>query len=247
MKTRRIVLLGPPGSGKGTQAAKIAARLQVPHIATGDLFREEIAAQTELGVLADSFIAHGNLVPDEVTNQVVRERLAAPDAAGLSCWTAIRARSTRRAPWKRTLAELNRRASDGAFLIDVPDDAIVQRAIGRVLCPNCGAIYHLQFKPPSVAGICDICRSVLVVRDDDTPSTVRHRLTVYHRITAPVIEFYKQKNLLAKRGWRGETRRNFGRATCADRKSLVELSPWRTPKISSWTDWSGAAQGERQA
>ena len=194
MSARRIVLLGPPGSGKGTQAVKIAAHLSVPHIATGDLFREEIAAQTELGVLADSFIAYGNLVPDEVTNQVVRERLAMPDAQGFVLDGYPRTLDQARA-LEENLAEL-KRPLDGAFLIDVPDDAIVQRAVGRVLCPGCGAIYHLQFKPPSVAGICDLCRSVLVVRDDDTPSTVRHRLTVYHRITAPVISFYRDRNLL---------------------------------------------------
>lgn len=194
MSAQRIVLLGPPGSGKGTQAAKIAAHLSVPHIATGDLFREEITAQTELGILADSFIAYGNLVPDEVTNQVVRERLAMPDAEGFVLDGYPRTLDQARA-LEENLATLDR-PLDGAFLIDVPDDAIVQRAVGRVLCPNCGAIYHLQFKPPSVAGICDLCRSVLVVRDDDTPSTVRHRLAVYHRITAPVIDFYRERNLL---------------------------------------------------
>ena len=190
----RIVMLGPPGSGKGTQSSRIAAHLQVPHIATGDLFREEIAAQTELGILADSFIAYGNLVPDEVTNEVMRERLAQSDAQGFVLDGYPRTLDQARA-LEATLAKL-KRPLDGAFLIDVPDDAIVQRAIGRVLCPGCGAIYHLQFKPPSVAGVCDECRSILVVRDDDTPSTVRHRLAVYHRITAPVIGFYQDRNLL---------------------------------------------------
>ena len=194
MTPRRVLLLGPPGSGKGTQSVRVAAHLAVPHIATGDLFRAEIAAQTELGVLADSFIAYGNLVPDEVTNEVVRERLSQIDAEGFVLDGYPRTLDQAHA-LEANLANLNR-PLDGAFLIDVPDDAIVQRAVGRVLCPECGAIYHLQFKPPSVAGICDNCRSVLVVRDDDTPSTVRHRLAVYHRITAPVIEFYKEKDLL---------------------------------------------------
>ena len=194
MTPRRILLLGPPGSGKGTQSVRVAAHLGVPHIATGDLFREEIAAQTELGVLADSFIAHGNLVPDEVTNEVVRERLVQPDAEGFVLDGYPRTLDQARA-LEENLGKLNR-PLDGAFLIDVPDDAIVQRAIGRVLCPGCGAIYHLQFKPPSVAGICDHCRSVLMVRDDDTPSTVRHHLAVYHRITVPIIEFYQERDLL---------------------------------------------------
>lgn len=194
MTPRRIILLGPPGSGKGTQSSRVAAHLGVPHIATGDLFREEIAAQTELGVLADSFIAHGNLVPDKVTNEVVRERLAQPDAEGFILDGYPRTLDQAHA-LEANLGALNR-PLNGAFLIDVPDENIVQRAIGRVLCPLDGAIYHLQFKPPQVAGICDICRSVLVVREDDTPSTVRHRLAVYHRITAPVIDFYEEKMLL---------------------------------------------------
>ena len=195
MMPRRILLLGPPGSGKGTQSTRVAAYLGVPHIATGDLFREEIAAQTELGILADSFIAYGNLVPDDVTNEVVRERLAMPDARGFVLDGYPRTLDQARA-LEANLGSIGR-PLDGAFLIDVPDENIVQRAIGRVLCPGCGAIYHLQFKPPQVAGVCDICRSVLVVRDDDTPSTVRHRLAVYHRITAPVIGFYKERDLLA--------------------------------------------------
>ena len=188
-------MLGPPGSGKGTQSTRVAAHLGVPHIATGDLFREEIAAQTELGVLADSFISYGNLVPDEVTNEVVRERLAQTDAEGFVLDGYPRTLDQAHA-LEENLAKLGH-PLDGAYLIDVPDDAIVQRAIGRVLCPECGAIYHLQFKPPQVAGICDNCRSVLVVRDDDTPSTVRHRLAVYHRITFPILDFYKQRDLLS--------------------------------------------------
>lgn len=190
----RIVLLGPPGSGKGTQATRIAAKLRVPHIATGDLFRTEIADKTELGILANEYIAHGNLVPDEVTNAMMRGRLAKSDATGFLLdgypRTLDQAYSL-----DETLTKLFKPLK-GAYLIDVPDENIVERAIGRLLCPNCGEIFHLKFKPPSVAGICDNCRGVLAVRDDDTPSTVRHRLTVYHRITTPVLDFYAEKGLL---------------------------------------------------
>lgn len=192
----RIVLLGPPGSGKGTQAVKIAAQLAVPHIATGDLFRTEIAAQTELGILANEYIAHGNLVPDEVTNAVVRERLQQDDARGF-----VLDGYPRTLPQARALSEglaKLQRPLDGAFLIDVPDSAIVERAVGRLLCLSCGAIYHLKFKPPQVAGVCDGCRGVLSVREDDTPSTVRHRLAVYHRITTPVLKFYEAVGLLTR-------------------------------------------------
>lgn len=190
----RLVLLGPPGSGKGTLAGPLAAHLAVPHIATGDLFRAEIEAQTELGLLANEYIAHGNLVPDEVTNEVARHRLAQPDAQGFVLDGYPRTLDQAHA-LEGTLAELGR-PLDGAVLIDVPDDKIVARAVGRLLCPNCGAIYHLVNKPPQVAGVCDVCRGVLKTRDDDTPSTVRHRLAVYHRITEPVIRFYEGRGVL---------------------------------------------------
>jgi adenylate kinase len=192
----RIVLLGPPGSGKGTQAVKVAAKLNAVHIATGDLFRTEIAAETELGLLANEYIAHGNLVPNEVTNAMMRERLAQDDADSFVL-----------DGYPRTLDQANalegvleslEKTLDGAFLIDVPDESIVERAVGRLLCNSCGAIYHLKFKPPQVAGICDLCRGILSVREDDTPSTVRHRLTVYHRVTKPILAFYEERDLLTR-------------------------------------------------
>lgn len=192
----RIVLLGPPGSGKGTQAVKVAALLTVPHIATGDLFRAEIAEETELGILANEYIAHGNLVPNEVTNTIMRERLGRADATGFVLDGYPRTLD-QAGFLESALVELER-PLDGAFLIDVPDESIVERAVGRLLCNNCGAIYHLKFKPPQVAGICDVCRGILSVREDDTPSTVRHRLTVYHRITAPVLTFYEERGLLTR-------------------------------------------------
>ena len=192
----RIVLLGPPGSGKGTQAVKIAAKLGAAHIATGTLFREEIAAQTELGILANEYIAHGNLVPNEVTNALVRERLAQQDAEHFVLDGYPRTLD-QAAALETALVEL-KRPLDGAFLIDVPDGDIVERAVGRLLCNGCGAIYHLKFKSPQVAGICDVCRGILSVREDDTPSTVRHRLTVYHRITAPVLKFYEGRGMLER-------------------------------------------------
>ena len=190
----RLVLLGPPGSGKGTLAGPLSEHFAVPHIATGDLFRAEIEAETELGVLANEYISNGNLVPDEVTNELVRKRLGEDDAHGFVLDGYPRTLDQARSLGK-TLVELAR-PLDGALLIDVPDDKIVARAVGRLLCPNCGAIYHLVNKPPQVAGICDICRSVLKTRDDDTPSTVRHRLAVYHRITHPVLRFYEGRRLL---------------------------------------------------
>lgn len=190
----RLVLLGPPGSGKGTQAETLAESLGVPHIATGDLFRAEMAAETALGKLAKEFISHGNLVPDGVVNDMMRERLARDDCQGFVLDGYPR--TLEQAQALDVILTNLQRPLDEALLIDVPDDLIVDRAVGRVVCPNCGAIYHLQSKPPKISGICDVCRGALVTRDDDRPSTVRHRLAVYHRITQPVLGWYREHGLL---------------------------------------------------
>lgn len=190
----RIVLLGPPGSGKGTQAVTLAGELKVPHIATGDLFRAEMTSQSELGQLAQSFIAHGNLVPDEVVNEVMRKRLQARDATGFVLdgypRTLLQASAL-----EQMLNDLQRPVC-AAINIEVPDDKIVERAVGRIVCPECNAVYHLTTKPPRQMGICDLCRTPLVVRSDDQPSTVRHRLSVYARITQPVLAFFAERGLL---------------------------------------------------
>lgn len=190
----RVVLLGPPGGGKGTQAVGLAEELGVPHIATGDLFRAEMEAKTELGVLAESFIAYGNLVPDEIVNRIMHERLAQDDCEGF-----VLDGYPRTLPQAQDLDEtlngLNRPITV-AINIDVPDDLIVERAVGRLVCPDCGAIFHLTSKPPRTMGVCDVCRGLLQTRKDDQPSTVRHRLEVYHRITLPVLEFYRERTIL---------------------------------------------------
>ena len=190
----RIVLLGPPGGGKGTQAVGLAKEQGIVHVATGDLFRTEIAAGTTLGKLADEYISHGNLVPDEVVNELMRSRLSRADCDGFLLdgypRTLPQAESL-----EIILHELGR-PIHVALNIDVPDDAIVERAVGRLLCPDCGAIYHLTSKPPKLIGVCDVCRGQLVTRSDDQPSTVRHRLSVYHRLTQPVLEFYRERGLL---------------------------------------------------
>lgn len=190
----RVVLLGPPGSGKGTQAVTLAAELDVPHIATGDLFRAEMAQGTDLGLLAKKYISEGNLVPDEVVNGMMRSRLSRPDCEGYVLDGYPRTLQQAEA-LHAVLKEIGR-PTEVAVDIDVPDDMIVERAAGRIVCPKCDAIYHVSSKPPKRSGICDVCGSELIVRADDQPETVRHRLAVYHSITQPVLEFYRGLGLL---------------------------------------------------
>lgn len=190
----RLVLLGPPGSGKGTQAVRLAAKFAVPHISTGDLFRAEMAQDTDLGKLANQYIALGNLVPDSVVNDMMRTRLARADCEGFILDGFPR--TLEQAEVLASILEDLKRPIGLAVNIEVPDDVIVERAIGRLLCNQCGTIYHLKAKPPHVMGICDNCRGILSVREDDQPSTVRHRLAVYHRLTEPVIAFFGDRGLL---------------------------------------------------
>jgi adenylate kinase len=190
----RLVFLGPPGSGKGTQAVGLANELQVPHIATGDLFRSEIAAGTALGKLANSFIAYGNLVPDEVVNDLIRIRLAEPDAESFVMDGYPRTVEQAEA-LEQILLEMQRPLHT-AIELAVPDEVLIGRAVGRQVCPLCGTIYHLESKPPKIPGVCDIDRGQLQVREDDKPTTVRHRLAVYHRLTEPVLAFYRERRLL---------------------------------------------------
>jgi adenylate kinase len=190
----RVILLGPPGSGKGTQSVGLAEELGVPHIATGDLFRAAMAAKSDLGKLAEGYISNGNLVPDEVVNGLMQERLGQPDCEGFVLDGYPRTLPQAEA-LDAILTQLGRPINI-AVDIAVDDEVIVERAAGRLVCPNCGAIYHLTSKPPLEAGICDVCRGGLIARADDQPETVRHRLAVYHRTTMPVLDFYRERGVL---------------------------------------------------
>lgn len=206
----RLVMLGPPGSGKGTLARPLARHFGAVHIATGDLFRAEIAAGTPLGVLADRYIKFGDLVPDDVTNAMMREKLSAPEAENFVLDGFPRTREQAEA-LDEILIGLGR-PIDAALLVDVPDDLIVERAVGRLICTHCGAIFHLEFKPPKLDGICDVCKGALTTRDDDKPSTVRHRLSIYYRTTGPVIEFYREQKKLKSVQGEGSPQENFENA-----------------------------------
>lgn len=190
-----LVLLGGPGSGKGTQAEKLCAELKLPHIATGDLFRDNLKNNTELGRLARTYMDRGELVPDDVTEAMVEERLARPDTHVGFVLDGFPRTLPQAAALMDMAARLNRRIS-GVIYINVSDEAIVSRLSGRYICRQCQAPYHLQFKPPHKPGVCDSCGGELYQRADDNPNTVRARLVTFHGQTEPLIDYYRRAGLL---------------------------------------------------
>jgi len=191
----RLVLVGPPGAGKGTQAQFISAHLGVPKISTGDLFRANVSQGTELGMQAKKFMDAGDLVPDEITIGMVRDRLGEDDARQGFLLDGF----PRNVPQARTLDEILKDVStplDVVLELVVDDDEVVRRLSGRRTCRNCGHIWHLDFDPPSNEGICDICGGELFQRDDDMPETVRHRLEVYYEQTSPLVGYYAEAGIL---------------------------------------------------
>ena len=193
--TLDIVLLGGPGSGKGTQAELLGAQTRLAHIATGDLFRENLRQATELGRLAKTYMDRGELVPDDVTEAMVEERLARPDAANGFILDGFPRTLPQAGALEEMLARLERRLA-GVLYINVSDEAIVGRLSGRLICRNCQVPYHRQLKPPKKAGVCDSCGGELYQRADDNPSTIRARLVTFHGQTEPLIDHYREAGLL---------------------------------------------------
>ena len=191
----KIVMLGAPGAGKGTQADKIAEKYNIPHISTGDIFRSNIKAGTELGKKAKSFIDQGLLVPDEVTIGMLLDRIHEVDCENGYILDGF-PRTIPQAESLTAALEENGEAIDFALDVEVPDASIVNRMAGRRACLKCGATYHTEFAAPKKEGICDKCGSELVLRDDDKPETVQKRLEVYHEQTHPLIDYYKKKGVL---------------------------------------------------
>ena len=186
-----IVLLGAPGSGKGTQAEQLARQLQLQHIATGDLFRENLKNKTDLGNLAKAYMDRGELVPDGVTESMVQERLARPDARGGFILDGFPRTLSQAEALSEMLTDMRRRLA-GVLYINVADAAIVNRLSGRLICRNCQTPYHLQFKAPKQSGHCDLCGGELYQRDDDNPATVKARLKTFHGQTEPLIHYYRE-------------------------------------------------------
>jgi adenylate kinase len=191
----RIVLVGAPGAGKGTQAKFIAKHFSIPAISTGDIFRANLAAQTPLGIEAKRFMDAGELVPDEVTIGIVRDRLAQDDTVGGFLLDGFPRTVPQAQALRDMLAEL-RRPLDAVLELQVDDEEVIRRLSGRRTCRKCGHIWHVEFDPPAKPGICDTCGGELFQRDDDKPETIRRRLDVYNKQTAPLVDFYRDGGLL---------------------------------------------------
>lgn len=191
----KIIMLGAPGAGKGTQAKMIADKYSVPHISTGDIFRANIKNGTELGMEAKKYMDQGLLVPDELTVKILLDRVAQDDCKNGYVLDGF----PRTIPQANVLDEaLNKLGDkiDYAINVDVPDENIIRRMSGRRACLACGATYHIEHVPPKTEGICDRCGKELVLRDDDKEETVKNRLNVYHDQTQPLIDFYEEKGVL---------------------------------------------------
>lgn len=193
----KIIMLGAPGAGKGTQAKKIADRYGIPHISTGDIFRANIKEGTELGRKAKSYMDAGNLVPDSLTLELVMDRIHQPDCENGYVFDGFPRTIPQAEALEKALKE-DGQSIDFAIDIEVPDEHIVTRMGGRRACTGCGATYHMVFAPPKTEGVCDRCGGELTIRDDDKPETVQKRLGVYHQQTQPLIDFYQDKGCLVQ-------------------------------------------------
>jgi adenylate kinase len=190
-----IVLMGPPGAGKGTQAEFIKAAYPIPHISTGDMFRAAVSVQTKLGLTAKQYMDSGKLVPDEVTIGIVRERLSEPDCVAGFLLDGFPRTVVQAVALDGLLADSERQI-DIVLNVTVPEEILFDRMAGRRSCQACGAVYHVTFSPPAVAGVCDKCAGELVQRVDDQADTVRNRLQVYHDQTAPLLDYYSKRGNL---------------------------------------------------
>ncbi|GGT88780.1 MULTISPECIES: adenylate kinase [Streptomyces] len=215
----RIVLVGPPGAGKGTQAAFLAKNLDIPHISTGDLFRANISQGTELGLKAKAFMDAGDLVPDEVTIGMAKDRMEQPDAANGFLLDGF-PRNVAQAEALDVVLKAEDMQLDAVLDLEVPEDEVVKRIAGRRICRNDSAhVFHVTYTPPKSEGVCDVCGGELYQRDDDSEATVRRRLEVYHTQTEPIIDYYRAQNLVVTISALGKVDEVTGRAMAALKKS----------------------------
>lgn len=191
----KIIMLGAPGAGKGTQAKKIAAKYNIPHISTGDIFRANIKNGTELGNKAKTYMDQGLLVPDELVVDLVVDRVKQDDCANGYVLDGFPRTIPQAEALDKALNAIGEKM-DYAIDVDVPDENIVHRMSGRRACVGCGATYHLEYAPTKAEGVCDVCGKELILRDDDKPETVKKRLGVYHEQTQPLIDYYTNAGIL---------------------------------------------------
>ena len=191
----KIIMLGAPGAGKGTQAKQIAAKYNIPHISTGDIFRANIKNGTELGKKAKTYMDKGLLVPDELVVDLVVDRVASKDCENGYVLDGFPRTIPQAEALDAALAK-NGEKMEYAINVEVPDENIVKRMSGRRACVACGATYHIEHIPPKTEGICDTCGKELILRDDDKPETVLNRLNIYHEQTQPLIDYYNTKGIL---------------------------------------------------
>ncbi len=191
----KIIMLGAPGAGKGTQAKKIAEKYGIPHVSTGDIFRSNIKEGTDLGRKAKEYIDQGALVPDELTIGMLMDRIQNEDCKNGYVLDGFPRTISQAESLKEALSERGQKI-DFAIDVDVADENIIKRMAGRRACISCGATYHLVYNPTKVPGICDVCGAELILRNDDKPETVQKRLSVYHDQTKPLIEYYGKAGVL---------------------------------------------------
>jgi adenylate kinase len=191
----RIILLGPPGAGKGTQAKRLIERYGLPVVATGDIFRDQIRRQTPLGLAAREYVDRGEYVPDDITTKMVLQRLDEPDAREGFILDGFPRTVPQAQSLERALAASGR-PLDAVLNFKISDQVAVKRLMARLVCPNCKRSYNLEFKPPRVAGVCDVCGHELHSRSDDDEATIMRRLEVYHRETKPLVLYFWERGLL---------------------------------------------------
>ena len=192
-----IVLLGPPGAGKGTQAERISREMNLAHISSGDLFRENLKNQTELGKTAQGYMNRGELVPDDVTIAMVRDRISRTDCKDGALLDGFPRTPAQANALAEMLGSMGQKVHSVPY-ISVPAEVLIERLGGRWSCPTCGRVYHEKYNPPTAAGVCDVDGTKLIQRDDDKAETVERRIRVYTEQTSPLIEYYRQKGLLVE-------------------------------------------------
>lgn len=192
----KLIMLGAPGAGKGTQAKKIAELCKIPHISTGDIFRANIKEGTELGKKAKSYMDAGELVPDELVCDLVVDRIQQDDCTNGYILDGFPRTIPQAEALTNALNAIEQKLAH-ALNFDVPDENIIKRMAGRRSCVGCGATYHVEFNPPKVEGACDVCGEELILRDDDKPETVTNRLNIYHKETQPLIDYYEKQGLVS--------------------------------------------------